>query len=121
MGVGHPKKQRGLEGTMKKRDWYCEDVLSEKIDVNKIWEDDRVLVFHHPTPLSECHAVAIPKQHVSSILDPMATDGALLTSMVIGVQKAAVEMGIDQTGFFVETNAIDPGVTPHMHWHIRNK
>ena len=50
----------------------------------------------------------------------MAVDGALLVSMVTGVQKAAVEMGIDQTGFFVETNAIDPGATPHMHWHIKS-
>ena len=106
---------------MKKRDWYCEDVLSEKMSVNKIWEDDRVLVFHHPAPLSRCHAVAIPKQHISSIMDPMAVDGALLASMVLGVQRAAAEMDIDQTGFYVQSNAVAPDVTPHMHWHIRNK
>ena len=113
-------KQLGLEGTMEKRDWYCEDVLSEKMNVDKIWEDDRVLVFHHPFPSSECHAVAIPKQHVSSILDPMATDGLLLSSMVTGVQRAAVALGLDQTGFYVRSNAATPDVTPHMHWHIRN-
>ncbi len=105
---------------MKRRDWYCEDVLSGKINVNKIWEDDRVLVFYHPTPSTKRHAVIIPKQHISSIMDPMAIDGDLLASMVIGVQKAAVEMGINQTGFFVETNAINPGVTPHRRWHIKS-
>jgi len=105
---------------MKRRDWYCEDVLSGNINIKKIWEDDRVLVFHHPTPSARHHAVIIPKQHISSIMDPMAIDGDLLVSMVTGVQKAAVEMGIDQIGFFIETNAIDPGVTPHMHWHIKS-
>jgi len=50
---------------MERRDWYCEDVLSGKINVKKIWEDDRVLVFYHPTPSSEHHAVVIPKRHIS--------------------------------------------------------
>lgn len=36
------------------------------------------------------------------------------------VQKAALEMGIDKTGFFLESNAIDPDVTPHVHWHIKS-
>ena len=105
---------------MKKARLVLRDVLSGKMNVKKIWEEERVLVFHHPTPSAKCHAVAIPKQHISSIMDPMAIDGDLLVSIVIGAQKAGVEMGIDQTGFFVETNAIDPGVTPHMHWHIKS-
>jgi len=25
------------------RDWYCEDVLSGKIEVEKVWENERVL------------------------------------------------------------------------------
>jgi hypothetical protein len=34
---------------MARRDWYCEDVLSGKIEVRQVWEDERVLAFHHPT------------------------------------------------------------------------
>ena len=101
-----------------RRDWYCEDVLSGKIAVKMVWEDERVLAFHHPTPQAEIHVVIIPKAHVSSILDPLALDGALLTSMVMAVQKTAGQLGLDQTGFYVRTNAAGPGVTPHMHWHV---
>ena len=100
------------------RDWFCEDVLSGKVEVEKIWEDDRVLAFHHPQPRARIHAVVIPKDHVPSILDSKAVDGPLLTSMVLSVQKVANELGIDQTGFYVRTNAAAPEVTPHMHWHI---
>ena len=103
-----------------RRDWYCEDVLSGKMEVKKIWEDERVLVFYHPTPTTEHHAVAIPKQHIPSLMDPTMVDGDLLSSMITAVQKAATEMGIDKTGFFLESNAIDPGVTPHDHWHIKS-
>jgi len=103
---------------MPRRDWYCEDVLSGKLEIQKIWEDERVLAIRHPFPQAEIHAVVIPKKHVSSILDPLALDGALLSSMVMAVQAVARELGLDETGFYVRTNAAAPGVTPHMHWHI---
>ena len=103
---------------MPRRDWYCEDVLSGKITVSKVWEDERVLAFHHPSPQAEIHVVVIPKQHVASLLDPLALDGALLSSMLRAIQETARALGLDQAGFYVRANAAAPGVTPHMHWHI---
>ena len=103
---------------MARRDWYCEDVLSGKIEIETVWEDERVLAFHHPRPQAEIHVVVIPKQHVASLLDPLALDGALLSSMVQAIQEAARQLGLDNTGFYVRANAAAPGVTPHMHWHI---
>ena len=100
------------------RDWYCEDVLSGKIEVEKVWEDERVLAFRHPQPQAEIHVVVIPKSHVSSLLDSAALDGALLTSMMRAIQETACQLGLDRTGFYVRANAAAPGVTPHMHWHI---
>jgi histidine triad (HIT) family protein len=104
---------------MATRDWFCEDVLSGKLDIKKVWEDERVLAFHHPKPKAEIHVVVIPKQHVESLLDPLALDGALLSSMMQAIQNVAHQLGLDQTGFFVRANAAAPGVTPHMHWHIK--
>ncbi|OGO00483.1 MAG: hypothetical protein A2Y58_00215 [Chloroflexi bacterium RBG_13_51_52] len=103
---------------MASRDWFCEDVLSGKMNVQVIWEDELVIAFHHPYPRSKTHAVIIPKRHVSSVLDPEAVDGLLLESMVLAVQKAAGILGVDRTGFYVRFNAAAPEVTPHMHWHI---
>ena len=103
---------------MARRDWYCEDVLSGKLKVDRLWEDERVLAFHHPRPKAPIHVVVIPKQHIQSILDPEALDGALLLSMVQAVQAVAHKLGLDRRGLFVRTNAAAPGVTPHMHWHI---
>jgi histidine triad (HIT) family protein len=100
------------------RDWYCEDVLSGKIEVCKVWEDERVLAFHHPRPQAPIHVVVIPKMHVPSLLDPMAMDGELPASMIHAVQETARILGLDQAGFQVRANAGKEGVTPHMHWHI---
>jgi histidine triad (HIT) family protein len=100
------------------RDWYCEDVLSGKLDVDKVWEDERVLAFHHPEPKSKIHVIVIPKKHVPSLLDPAALDGELLISMLMAIQHVAKTLGLDKTGFYIRANAAEPGVTPHMHWHI---
>ena len=56
---------------MARRDWYCEDVLSGKLEVTKVWEDERVLAFRHPQPTSEIHVVVIPKHHVASLLEKL--------------------------------------------------
>jgi histidine triad (HIT) family protein len=103
---------------MARRDWYCEDVLSGNLKVDVLWEDDKVLAFHHPKPTSEIHAVVVPKQHITSILSQEAVDGALLVSIVEAVQNVAKITGLDQNGFYLRINAAAPGVTPHMHWHI---
>ena len=103
---------------MARRDWYCEDVLTGRLEIKKIWEDELVLAFHHPQPQAGIHVVIIPKKHVPSLLDPLALDGMLLTSMVMAIQAVARELGLDETGFQVRANAGAPGVTPHMHWHI---
>ena len=103
---------------MARRDWYCEDVLSGRMHVNKVWENDLALAFHHPRPQSEIHVVVIPKHHVPSLLDPAALNPSLLTAMLQAVQESAKSLGLDHKGFYVRANAGSPGVTPHMHWHI---
>jgi histidine triad (HIT) family protein len=104
---------------MANRDWYCEDVLTGAVMVEIVWEDDRVLAFHHPRPKSPVHVVVIPKQHVASLLDPLALDPMLLQSMVTAIQQVALALGLECTGFFVRANVAAPGVTPHLHWHLR--
>ena len=103
---------------MPRPDWYCDDVLSGKLAVKKVWENDHVLAFHHPRPISEIHVVVIPKEHIKSILEPQALNGELLSSMVLAIQKTASELELDKNGFYVKTGAATDGVTPHMHWHI---
>jgi histidine triad (HIT) family protein len=103
---------------MRRRDWYCEEVLSGRLEINKVWEDELVLAFHHPRPQAEIHVVVIPKKHVPSVLDPLALDGALLSSMMLAVREVAKKLELDQKGFHFRMNAGTDGVTPHMHWHI---
>ena len=102
----------------KKRDWYCEDVLSGKLKVHVIHEDALVLAIVHPYPEYVSHAVVIPKRHVASLMSDDALDPALLQAMIRAVQAVARSAGLHERGFRLEANAGAPGVTPHLHWHV---
>jgi len=107
-----------LDAQGKKRDWYCEDVLSGKVAVKVLYSDDRVLGIEHPYPVYQVHGVVVPKKHVPSLMAGDALDGELLVSMLKGVQAVATALGLADKGFRLEANAAAPGVTPHMHWHV---
>jgi histidine triad (HIT) family protein len=101
------------------RDWYCEDILSGRLAVDRLFEDDRVVAFHHPYPSARPHVVVIPKSHVPGLLAPEALDPDVLVSMLTAVQHAAGQVELDRgAGFYLRANAAAPGVTPHMHWHL---
>src|SRR6185436_17827680 len=58
----HSKQEIQME------DFYCEEVLSGKTSVEKVFETDNVLAYHHTRPFWETHIVVIPKVHVDSLL-----------------------------------------------------
>ena len=99
-------------------DWYCDDVFSGKLKVERLYEDDLVLAFLHPRPVTPIHAVVVPKAHIDSVLSQDALDPELLMSILRAFQFVPKELGLDKTGFSVGANTAAPGVTPHMHWHM---
>ena len=116
---GRPDPRGSLiDAQGRKRDWYCEDVLSGKLKVHVIHEDDLVLAFEHPVPEYVAHAVVIPKKHVASLMADEAADPTLLSAMIRAVQAVARSVSLHEQGFRIEANAGAPGVTPHMHWHV---
>ena len=107
-----------LDALGKKRDWFCEDVLTRRAPIKRVFEDDLVLAFHHPRPIAPFHVVIIPKRHTPSLLGPEARDPALLVAMIGAVQEVASLLNVGIDGVKLTANAGAPGVTPHMHWHV---
>lgn len=42
-------------------DWHCENIINGDLSVNKVYESDNIVAFHHTRPFWEHHIVAIPK------------------------------------------------------------
>jgi len=116
--VSEPYVHVAYDAQGRKRDWFCEDVLTGRAPIERVFEDDLVLAFQHPRPIAAFHVVIIPKRHVPSLLGPEALDPALLVAMVRAVQTVAAGLDLATAGVRLTANAGAPAVTPHMHWHV---
>ncbi len=97
-------------------DFYCENVLSGKIEVEKLLETDRVLAYRHTRPFWETHIVVIPKTHVSSLLT--IDDNALLLELLDVVKEVAAKVVEEKGAARVLTNLGEYQDSKHLHFHI---
>lgn len=85
-------------------DFYCEEVLSGKTQVNKVYETDNVLAYHHTRPFYPVHIVVIPKRHISSLITMEDNDTELLVELLSIVKKVASDVVSEQGACRVITN-----------------
>jgi histidine triad (HIT) family protein len=101
-------------------DFYCEQVLSGRIRVEKVVETESVLAYHHTRPFWEIHIVVIPKRHVSSLLALEDGDGRLLLEMFRVIREVAAKVVAGHGAARVLTNLGDYQESKHLHFHINS-
>ena len=99
-------------------DFYCEQVLSGKTEVQKVLETDNVLAYHHTRPFWETHIVVIPKTHVASLLT--LDDDALLLELLEAVKQVAASVLAEKGAARVLTNLGDYQDSKHLHFHVNS-
>jgi len=98
-------------------DFYCEYVLNGRRAVDVVYEDDRVLAYHHTRPFfTEAHVVVVPRLHVSSLLDPAAEP--LLVPLLSVVRMVAAHVLSECGAARVLTNLGRYQDSKHLHWHV---
>ncbi len=100
---------------------FCKMAAGD-IPVNKVYEDEQVLVFHDIDPQAPVHVLAIPKKHVASAAAVTAEDAALLGHIFVVMAKVAQELGCEN-GYRIVTNIGEDGgqSVPHLHFHLLGK
>ncbi len=103
---------------MKSTDFYCDEVLSGKTPVEKLFETDNVLAYRHTRPFWETHIVVIPKIHISSLLT--IDDNDLLLE-ILDVVKQVAAMVVEKKGAArVLTNLGEYQESKHLHFHVNS-
>ena len=97
-------------------DFYCEQVLSGKTEVEKVLETENVLAYHHTRPFWETHIVVIPKTHVASLLT--IDDDGLLLELLAAVKRVAAQVLKEKVAARVLTNLGDYQDSKHLHFHV---
>ena len=97
-------------------DFYCENVLSGKIPVEKVTETENVLAYKHTRPYWPVHIIVIPKVHIDSLLT--IDDPKLLLEIMDVVRQVANNVVQEFGACRVVTNLGHYQETKHLHWHI---
>lgn len=97
-------------------DFYCDEVLSGKTLVNKVFETTKVLAYYHTRPFWPVHIVVIPKTHIGSPLT--IEDNDLLLELLSVVKKAASQVTAEHGACRVLTNLGSYQDSKHLHWHV---
>ncbi|MBK7393313.1 MAG: HIT domain-containing protein [Chloracidobacterium sp.] len=99
-------------------DFYCDNVLSGKTEVDKVHETDNVLAYHHTRPFWETHIVVIPKRHISSLLTIESSDDVLFLELFEVIRKVADTVVAEKGAARVLTNLGEYQDSKHLHFHV---
>ncbi|MNH82821.1 HIT-like protein [compost metagenome] len=98
---------------------FCK-IAEGQIPSNKVYEDDKFLVFHDIQPAAPTHVLIIPKKHIATMNDVAAEDLALIGEMHKVAQDAAKKLGVSESGYRLINNCgPDSGqAVYHIHYHL---
>jgi len=91
-------------------DFYCEEALTGKTSIKKVYESEKILAFYHTKPKYNTHIIIIPKEHIHNLLDA----GPNVLGEVLEVaQKILKKIDVDSGGGRLITNLGKFQETPH--------
>lgn len=101
-------------------DFYCESVLSGRIQVEKVIETENVLAYYHTSPFWETHIVVIPKKHISSLLTLEKVDELLFLELFSVIRQVADQIVKEKGAARILTNLGEYQESKHLHFHVNS-
>lgn len=102
----------------KTSDFYCELALSGKVDIEKVYESDDVLAFHHTRPAYEKHIVIIPKEHIDDLTTLKTSHNKIILEIIDVAKKLAKKFNFKKEGIRLITNMGVYQDSKHLHFHL---
>ena len=98
---------------------FC-DIVEGKIPSTKVYENDKVLAFKDINPATPVHVLIVPKEHKLNLSEYSEEDEKLLGHILVVAAHIARELGLEESGYRVITNAgPDAGQSVmHTHFHL---
>jgi len=99
---------------------FCK-IATGQIPADKVYEDDRALVFRDISPQAPTHLLAISKKHYAAVHDIPPEEVGTLLGGVIGALREALRLtGLDKNGYRLVVNSgeIAGQTVPHLHIHV---
>ena len=101
-------------------DFYCAEVLSGRLTVERVAETANVLAFHHTQPYWPVHIVVVPKRHIASLAALAPGDLAVVHEMLDVAAEICRNVTASHGGCRLSSNSGDYQSTEHLHFYIHH-
>ncbi len=98
---------------------FC-NIATHSIAGDIVTENDELMVLKDILPKAPVHLLVLPKDHIPSVNDVTADQGALMGRMVLLGQQMAKEHGVADSGYKLIFNVGKEGgqMVKHLHLHL---
>lgn len=97
---------------------FCK-MLNGTVAVDKVFEDDDMIIIKDIEPKAPLHFLAIPKTHYKYLIEQSKEETAVLGRMLNKISKLSTELGLYNGYRLVINQGDDAGQSvPHLHIHI---
>jgi histidine triad (HIT) family protein len=95
---------------------FCK-IAAGEIPADKVFEDERVVVFRDINPKADVHLLMIPREHIANLNELGPEHDGLIAHMMRLLPELAREQGLE-TGFRSVINTGEGGGQEVFHLHI---
>lgn len=97
---------------------FCK-LVDGTLPSKKVYEDDKILVFHDLQPQTPVHVLAIPKEHIENVNSINEENSNIIGYIFSKIPEIAKDLGLDN-GYRIITNCGKGGGQSvfHLHFHI---
>lgn len=92
--------------------------MSWAIPVERLYETDSLIAFHHPVPTHPVHVLIVPKRTYATLLELSPADSAFQRDLFETVQKLVRDLHLAQGSYSLVCNGGGFQDVPHLHFHL---
>jgi histidine triad (HIT) family protein len=99
-------------------DYYCDVALKDTSLLNKEYESEQVIAFHHTRPYWPIHVVVVPRKHIPSFTNRSKEDEAIMAEILEVVRAMAHKIEQENGQARILTNLGTYQDSKHLHFHV---
>ncbi len=96
-------------------DFYCENVFSNKISVEKVKETENILAFYHTKPSWTLHIVIVPKKHIDNLLE---SNLEIIKEVFEIARQIIIGLKLNEKNYKIILNGGSFQDSQHLHFHL---
>ncbi len=96
---------------------FCR-IAAGEIPSDRVFEDERVIVFRDINPRAPTHVLAIPRRHLASAADLTDADGGLLAALFAALRSVAEGAGLEGYRIVSNVGGESGQSVFHLHFHL---